>query len=273
MPALPAPADLPKISCVMVTADRHAFVRRAVANFAEQTYPHRELVVLDNGREPMRPLLEGLPESQVVYRHTPRREGVYIGALRNASLEMATGGYVVPQWDDDDWSHPDRLARQAAVLQDGYDACTLPGTLMHVDAPGYFLHPFLGLLRGGVPPTIMHRRDGGIRYPNLRRTSDTSYAGQWAARAYAILPRGSEHLYVRYFHGGNLWEQQHFVRRMRNTPADFVAYAWHRFVRGNLLGHPRFQLSAEARAAFARYLADSRRFGFFMHDPEGALAA
>lgn len=257
----------------MVTADRPDFARRAIASFAAQSWPDKELVVLDNGSVPMRPLLEGLPPEQVVYRHTPRQEGRYIGALRNESLDMARGDFVVPQWDDDDWSHPERLTIQAEVLLGGYDACALPGTIMHVDAPGFFLHPFIGLLKGGVPPTLMHRRDPGIRYPNLRRTSDTSYLGQWHARPYLTLARGTEHLYVRYFHGGNLWEETHFVRRMRNTPRDFLAYGWHRFVRRNLLGHPRFRLSTEAKAAFERYLDDSRHFGFFRHDPAAPGAA
>jgi glycosyltransferase involved in cell wall biosynthesis len=262
--------SLPRISCLMVTADRPHYARRAIASFAAQSWPARELVVLDNGATPMRPLLDGLPPAQVVYRHIPKEAGRYIGALRNESLEMATGDFVVPQWDDDDWSHPERLSIQAEVLLRGHDACALPGTLMHVDAPNYFLHPFIGLLREGVPPTVMHRRDGGIRYPNLRRTSDTTYLGQWQQRAYHLLPRGTEHLYVRYFHGGNLWEERHFVRRMRNTPRDLMAYGWHRFVRRDLLGHPRFRLGADARAAFDLYLAQSRPFGFFRHDPDAA---
>ncbi len=119
----------------MVTADRPDFARRAIASFAAQSWPDKELVVLDNGATPMRALLDGLPPEQVVYRHTPRQEGRYIGALRNESLEMARGDFVVPQWDDDDWSHPERLTIQAEVLLGGYDACALPGTLMHVDAP------------------------------------------------------------------------------------------------------------------------------------------
>ncbi len=251
----------------MVTADRPAYAQRAIACFAAQTYPNKELVVLDNGAVPMQNLLSHLPDGDVVYRHVAREEGTFIGALRNLSLDMARGDYVAAQWDDDDWSHPERLARQIAVLENGFDACTLPGTLMHVDEPGFFLHPFVGLLPEGVPPTIVHRRDGAIRYPNLRRTSDTTYLGQWRTRRYAILPRGTEHLYVRYFHGGNLWEQQHFVRRMRNTPRDFVAYLWHQHVRRDLRGHPRFRLSAEAQEAFRLYLEQSRRFGFFQSDP------
>lgn len=257
----------PLVSCLMVTADRPAYARRAIACFQAQTHPNCELVVLDNGRTPMEHLLADLPSERVVYRHVERSADTHIGALRNESLGMARGDVIAPQWDDDDWSHPTRITRQLAVLSAGYDACTLPGTLMHVDDPAFFAHPFVGLLRGGVPPTILHRRDDAIRYPNLRRTSDSTYVEQWQKRRYTILSHGTEGLYVRYFHGGNLWEQEHFVRRMRNTPADFVAYLWARYVRRDVKTHPRFRLTPETEAAFRLYLEQSRRFGFFQSDP------
>ncbi|RMH60681.1 MAG: glycosyltransferase family 2 protein [Bacteroidetes bacterium] len=260
-------ASLPKISCLLVTADRPMLCRRAILAYRQQTYPHKELVVLDNGQEPMEYLLQDLPHEDVRYLRVEKTPGQYIGALRNQALEAATGDLIVPQWDDDDWSHPERLARQAAVLQEGYDACTLAGTLMHVDADPYFDRPFIGLLEGGVPPTIMHRRDATIRYPNLRRTSDSHYINSWSRLRYAILPPEQSHLYVRYFHGGNLWEQEHFLRRMRNTPRDWLAYAWYKYVRGDVFAHPRFRLSQEAREAFALYLADSVACGLFPDRP------
>lgn len=219
--------------------------------------------MLDNGRTSVEPLLAGLPEREVRYLHVERTSETVIGGLRNIALEEATGDLIVPQWDDDDWSHPERIARQVGVLEQGYDACTLAGTLMHVDEPSYFEHPFIGLLTGGVPPTIMHRRDADIRYPELRRTSDSTYTAAWRERRYAQLPLTEAHLYIRYFHGGNLWEIEHFLRRMRNTPVDLVAYGWYRYVRRDVFRHPRFRLSPDARQAFGAYLEDSRSVGLF----------
>lgn len=260
------PAACPKVSCVMVTADRPALCQRAILSYRKQTWPNRELVVLDNGKTPMKALLADLPPEQVRYEYVEKTPALVIGALRNLALDLATGDYVAPQWDDDDWSHPDRLTRQMKpLLEGGYEACTLAGTLMHVDDPVYFNHPFIGLLDGGVPPTIVHRRDDTIRFPPLPRTSDTFYKDAWRQRRYVQLPRSEAYLYIRYFHGHNIWEQGHFLRRMRNTPQDALAYLWHRYVRGNLFGHPRFQLSDEARAGFALYLEDSFVFDLFLN--------
>jgi glycosyltransferase involved in cell wall biosynthesis len=261
-------ATYPKVSCVMVTADRHDLCRRAIWSYQQQTWPNRELVVLDNGKIPMDSLLIDVPSREVRYQYIEKTPELVIGALRNHALDLATGDYLAPQWDDDDWSHPDRLTRQMTRLLEGrYDACTLAGTLMHVDDPLYFDHPFIGLLDGGVPPTIVHRRDETIRFPPLPRTSDTFYKEAWRQRRYVQLPRSEAHLYIRYFHGHNIWEQEHFLRRMRNTPLDALAYVWHQYVRGNLFGHPRFQLSAEAQAGFQQYLEDSFRFDLFRNRP------
>lgn len=255
----------PKVSCLMVTADRPVLCQRALLCYARQTYPNKELVVLDNGTEPIRGIVEeaGIPSDEVRYTHVTRTPDLWIGGLRNMALDEATGEFVIPQWDDDDWSHPTRIEEQAQVLTEGYDACVLLGTLMHVDREAYFDHPFIGILPEGVPPTIMHRRDASIRYPNIRRTSDTTFVNEWQKQRYAILPREKSHLYLRYFHGDNLWEREHFLRRMRNTPKDLLLYAWHRYVRGDVFGHPRFQLTPKMEAAFQQYLDDSFRFDLF----------
>ncbi len=248
----------------MVTADRHTLCRRAIKSYSAQTWQNKELVVLDNGKAPMDGLLTDIPYGEVRYQHVENNSETTIGALRNQSLELVRGEVVVPQWDDDDWSSPDRLTRQhAALSSNDADAVTLYATLMHVDNPDYFDHPFYGLLDGGVPPTIMHLRDDDVRFPALRRTSDTTYKNEWRSRKYHIMPMADSHLHLRYFHGDNLWEQEHFIRRMRNTPKDLLAYGWHKFVRRNVFGHPRFRISDEARVAFETYLKHSRECGIF----------
>ncbi len=254
----------PLISCVMVTADRHSLCRRAVKSYSAQTWPNKELVVLDNGARPMDELLADVPYGEIRYSRIEQNTETTIGELRNISLEMVRGDIVIPQWDDDDWSAPERLERQFAALSvNEADAVTLYATLMHVNETEYFDHPFYGLLDGGVPPTIMHIRDDEVRFPELRRTSDTTYKNVWRSRNYHIMPMEDAHLHLRYFHGENLWEQDHFLRRMRNTPRDLLAYGWHKVIRRNVFGHPKFRISTDARQAFETYLALSRECGIF----------
>lgn len=244
----------------MVTADRAALARRAVGCYLAQTYPRKELVVIDDGAEPMDAALADVPAGELVYRKLERTPESTLGALRNASLEAARGDFLV-QWDDDDWYHPARIAAQAEVLRAGHDACTLQSSLMHLDDPAFADHPYVGKLKAGVPGSIMHRRDDTLRYPALRRAEDTVYLDAWRARRYAKLPPSEAHLFIRVFHGANTWEQSHFLRRIRNSPAAALAYLWHARLRGDLFAHPRFRLTPRQRAAFEQYVAESVALG------------
>lgn len=251
----------PTVSCLMVTANRPVLVQRAIDCYRKQTYTKTELVVLDNGAHPIKHVLDTMEvPGPVQYLYVESSPHHSLGHLRNEALEAAQGDFIVPQWDDDDWSHPQRIAHQVRILQQGHDACTLEATLMHVDTPSYAAHPFIGRLPNGVPPTIMHRRNTSIRYPPLPRTEDTAYVNEWQGKRYRVLPQTDAYLYVRYFHGNNLWEKDHFLRRLRNTPKDLLLYAWHRYVRGDVFQHPRFQLTARMKQAFAAYLEISARF-------------
>jgi len=264
--------DRPLVSCLMVTADRPQLMRRSIRCYERQTYPNRELVVVDDGETDLAPILEDLPDDEVTYVTLDPDVDHVLGALRNVALDEASGTYLT-QWDDDDWYHRTRLERQAAVLDDGADACALSGTLMHLDAPEYFYHPYIGLLTDGVPGSIMHRRDEDARYPEMPRAEDTVYLDHWLEQDYRLLSTSAAHLFIRCFHGDNTWEQKHFLTRMRNTPRDAIAYVWHRYVRGNLFRHRRFQLSDAAWNAFETYLRDSTDLDLFQHAPDDAPAA
>ena len=255
-----ASTDLPKVSCVMVTANRKALCRRAVRCFERQSYPNRELVVVDDGEQDLSDVLGGVSADQVIYRRIPPSADNVLGKLRNLALETATGA-VIAQWDDDDWYHPERLAKQMAVLQKGYDACCLSGTLMHLNDGRFAEHAYIGLLKDGVPGSIVHRRSGTIRYPEERRDEDTRYLRQWMAVRYTQLPRADAGLFIRCFHGRNTWEQRHFHTRLRNTFPDLVEYVWYWHVRNEPFRHSRFRLSDEQERAFAMYLDDSRGLG------------
>jgi glycosyltransferase involved in cell wall biosynthesis len=119
------PAGLPLVSCLMPTRDRERFVPQAVDYFLRQSYPARELVVLDDGRTPIGHLLPDLP---AVRYHRIERPMV-LGTKRNLAVELAQGS-VLAHWDDDDWYAVDRLRHQVDRLREtGASVCgaaTLP---------------------------------------------------------------------------------------------------------------------------------------------------
>lgn len=251
---------LPKVSCLTVTANRKHLMKRAVQCFQNQTYGNKELVIIDDGKQDLDGLLTALPSHEVSYVKLENKPENTLGKLRNRSLEEASGDFLV-QWDDDDWYHPERIKIQVNKLMEGYDACCLSGSLMHLDEEPYMHNPYIGYLPKGIPGSIMHRADSDIRYPHTRRAEDTVYLDKWMERRYLQLPDQYSHLFIRCYHGSNTWEKDHFLRRIRNNPKDAFLYVWHKFVKGDLFDHPRFQLYPKAEKAFQQYMEDSRKVG------------
>jgi glycosyltransferase involved in cell wall biosynthesis len=97
----------------MPTADRHRFVPQAIDYFLRQSYPARELIVVDDGEDSVEDLV---PRSdQIRYVRLAHRRP--LGAKRNLACEMASGE-IIAHWDDDDWMADWRLAYQLAALSD-----------------------------------------------------------------------------------------------------------------------------------------------------------
>ena len=85
----------------------------AMASLIAQTYPDVEILVIDDGSEDGGPEeIQGRALSHV--RVVPSN-GQGIAAALNTGLKLATGEFIA-RHDADDWSHPERLARQAEYL-------------------------------------------------------------------------------------------------------------------------------------------------------------
>ena len=120
------------VSCIMPTRNRRRFVAQAIEYFARQDYVARELVILDDGEDPVVDLVP--PGDAVRYVRLNRR--LSLGAARNLACELSHGD-LVAHWDDDDWMAPDRLSRQVAALEvAGADVCGAAELLYYRPAAG-----------------------------------------------------------------------------------------------------------------------------------------
>ena len=95
----------PLLSIIVPTldrADRHEFAYKI---FASQDYPEKEMLVLDESKDPS-PFFSGLGDPRVRYWHEPMERGdvTKIGTTRNKLIERARGVFVM-HGDDDDWYH------------------------------------------------------------------------------------------------------------------------------------------------------------------------
>jgi glycosyltransferase involved in cell wall biosynthesis len=105
---------MPTVSVLCPTRDRRAFLPGLLAVWSHQDWPadDRELIVVDDGQDRVGDVFAGLPN--VRYEHLGVR--VPLGTKRNRLCELAAGSLLV-NFDDDDWSPPDRISRSVACLQ------------------------------------------------------------------------------------------------------------------------------------------------------------
>lgn len=111
----------PLVCAVMLVDGRWPMVKRAMAAFQHQTYQRRKMFVLNTGAEDVSDLI-----GDAHYEWRKRPAGARIGTLRNIANALTRADILI-HWDSDDWSHPERIAQQVALLQASGD----------VDAVGY----------------------------------------------------------------------------------------------------------------------------------------
>jgi glycosyltransferase involved in cell wall biosynthesis len=256
------PSELPRVSCLMVTANRKNLAKRAVSCFQNQTYPNKELVVIDDGNEDYTTIFEGIPASDIKYIRLKKSADAVLGTLRNRALDEAEGDYLI-QWDDDDWYHPERIAIQAKKLSEGYDACCLSSSLMHLSEKEHLKLPFIGRLPDGIPGSIMHVKNNSIRYPEYRKAEDTVYLKEWKKLKYCKLPDEFSYLFIRCYHGNNTWEVDHFKRRIKNSPLKWIIFMWYKFIVRDLSKHPKYKMTGNNKDTFEQYIAESNELGLF----------
>ena len=141
-----------RVAAVMLTKDRGEMARQAVASFRAQTYDpaSRMLLIFDTGdltwydpRSDAERIAEQVallqsffdtgdltwydPRSDAENEHqigfTNRNLDWTIGQLRNEANSLTSRFDVIVHWDSDDWSHPNRIAEQVALLQSSGADC------------------------------------------------------------------------------------------------------------------------------------------------------
>jgi hypothetical protein len=114
----------PPVSCIMpTTGDRRRFLPQAIRCFQHQTYPNLELVIVCDGEDDLFDLIPR-DDGRIRYFYLGA-ERYTLGTKRNLACERAMGD-LIAHFDDDDWSHPDRLGFQVgALLAEGAEFCGL----------------------------------------------------------------------------------------------------------------------------------------------------
>src|SRR2546428_3649484 len=215
----------PLVSCIMPTRNRRAFVRQAIWYFLRQDYPAKELIVLDDGDDPVAELIP--KDERIRYERLPAR--LSLGAKRNRACELSRGT-LIAHWDDDDWQAPHRLSLQVRALADsGAQVCgsseVLHYALMEGEAWLYRREPNdRPWVAGG---TMLYRRAFWATHPfrDLSVGEDTAFVWESPPEAIHAIPNPS--FYMAVIHGGNTaakhLQDPHWERRPMAEVANVLA--------------------------------------------------
>jgi hypothetical protein len=191
----------PFVTCIMPTHNRRRFVPNAIEYFLRQDYDESELLIVDDGTDPVRDLVPADP--RVRYVGLPSRTS--IGAKRNAACELARGDIIL-HWDDDDWHSPHRVSAQVdALLSANADACGL-SHLWFYDPIGRHVWEYRypeNAPRWVAGGTLCYRRDVWKRspFPDVHNGEDSGFVR--CVPPGRLLPLEDNRFYVATVHTSN----------------------------------------------------------------------
>jgi hypothetical protein len=122
-----------RVSVLLPVKNGLPLLHDAIASLVAQTHPDVEILVIDDGSTdggPQEVVAQALSHVRVV-----KSNGQGVAAALNAGLRAATGAFIARQ-DADDWSHPERLARQFEYLSQHADVDVLATCAEFVDREG-----------------------------------------------------------------------------------------------------------------------------------------
>jgi Anp1/Glycosyl transferase family 2/Glycosyltransferase sugar-binding region containing DXD motif len=242
----PLSKSSPLVSCLMVTRNRSALAVCAVKGFLAQSYPVRELVILDDGSDrELAQFLQALADPRIRYLHLPDG-GSSLGALRNQAVAMSRGSYVC-QWDDDDLYDPTRLAMQmTALLAARADACFLSRWVIWWPKQQRLAESNQRVWEGSM---LCLKSKMGL-YPALRRGEDTPVVDAIVQSGRVVLLDQSR-LYVYVVHEGNTFDSAHFESQWQSASRQFTGVEYTRLMQelGKGLDLNGYLLALDAHAA------------------------
>ncbi|MDX5385623.1 MAG: glycosyltransferase [Alteromonadaceae bacterium] len=109
------PASAPLVSIITPTFNRERTITQAVESLLAQSYPHWELIIVDDGsQDGTRESLASYLDDDRIHYHFQENQGQSIA--RNLALQYAQGELICFLDSDDLWV-PEKLARQVALME------------------------------------------------------------------------------------------------------------------------------------------------------------
>lgn len=162
---------MPKISAIITTFNRSAYLKKAIESVLSQTYKDFELIILDNSSsDDTEEVVRGFKNKRIKYiKHPP----LTISQARNLGLKKACGEFIGFLDDDDEWL-PNKLEAQLQIFENKNQNCGLVyGGFVRVDDFGRELEFHKPRLNGNIFIGLLSQKDpftGSASNPILRKS-------------------------------------------------------------------------------------------------------
>jgi glycosyltransferase involved in cell wall biosynthesis len=196
--------NYPLISALMITGKDEFHMPMAkisINSFNAQTYPNKELVIINDGQYSLNPTQSNIREYKIDKMNERK-----LGDLRNITLDKCLGDFII-QWDDDDYSHKNRMLEQYICLTENkVKAVILKKQIKYSFKSNVaFVHDLWPLVG-----TILHERTM-FRYENIDKAEDAVFYNNF--RGSSIIYNNLPSLYIRFYHGHNTWDENHVMQK------------------------------------------------------------
>ncbi|MDN5286018.1 MAG: hypothetical protein JWR38_2292 [Mucilaginibacter sp.] len=202
-------STLPLISCICVTKNRPALLRRAISCFNKQTYVNKELLIVFEEEDSLtEEVVNETSSKKIIAIKIPGRLNLTLGALRNLGISKANGELIC-QWDDDDWYHMGRLEFQQAVIRDtGMKGCILTQWIIYDEK---FKKAYLSISRLWEGSLMCSKEQlQEHKYANKKKSEDSDLVNYLFNNHYLFPLDEVPNLYIYTYHGKNTWNRPHF---------------------------------------------------------------
>lgn len=208
----------PSITGVLVTGktvDRYPLAMKAVEAWQNQNYPgpRQLLIINDHPSQALFRPASSLPEHVFEIRVHKQQT---LGQLRNHGMTLAQGEYIV-QWDDDDYSHPDRLSWQVKNTPEGQASIFRWEIHCNLKTGEAFANCGDEIRTKGFPGTMLWPAKLPVSFPAKGKAEDTEFVLDLKAECGLTVLENDPRLYFRCYHGHNTWSEQHVMKRKRNS--------------------------------------------------------
>jgi glycosyltransferase involved in cell wall biosynthesis len=207
------------ISCICITKDRPMLLKRSVACFNNQNYPHKELILSYPSSDANTKMLieELFSGKDLKFRIIVRDDSESLGQARNNAVAISAGKYICI-WDDDDWYHPSRLSVQLYSIinsDSSYNASILTSILLFDQIGGKAFVSFIYHWEN----TLLCRKEIIMQnqYSLSNRGEDTHIVKFLAGKGLLKYIDDAPFLYIYIYHGGNVWDYNHYEYFLKNS--------------------------------------------------------